>query len=163
MSSLSVGARLRATVVTVAMSAGLLGAGAFVSAPAATAMTASQVHAQKAQEVLHWSSLQKGKPYHYGSAGPSRFDCSGLVQYVFRNAISKSLPRTAAAQYSASHHISKTYLHLGDLVFVRSGGGISHVGIYAGNGYWWVAPHTGTVVQKQKIYTSNVVYGSFIH
>jgi cell wall-associated NlpC family hydrolase len=125
-------------------------------------MTAAQAWTYKAQKAVHEAYLQKGKPYHYGSAGPSRFDCSGLVQYVFKTSLGLSLPRTAAEQYAASKHILKAYVHPGDLVFVRYSGSITHVGIYAGNRYGWVAPHTGTVVQYQKIYTSSVVYGRVI-
>src|SRR5206468_3191804 len=102
------------------------------------------------------------KPYHYGAAGPRAFDCSGLVQFVYKRALGERLPRTAAAQYHASKHIKKSSLRVGDLVFVKYGGAITHVGIYAGHGYWWAATHSGTVVKLQKIYTSHVVYGRVI-
>ncbi|MBV9097424.1 MAG: C40 family peptidase [Frankiaceae bacterium] len=166
----SLPARLRAVAVTVAISAGLLTAGAAVEAPSASAaMVTYYQHAprgswnDKANQVMYQVQKQKGKPYHYGSAGPSAFDCSGLVQFVYHRAVGYRLPRTAAAQYHASRHISRASLRVGDLVFVKSGGSITHVGIYAGHGYWWVAPHTGTVVKLQKIYTSSVVYGRVIH
>jgi cell wall-associated NlpC family hydrolase len=121
-----------------------------------------QVH-----KVLHEASAQRGKPYVYGAAGPSSFDCSGLVMFVFQHAINHSLPHNAAAQYSAVRHISRRQLHPGDLVFVDDGGYISHVGIYAGHNrshrYWWVAPHTGTHVHKQPIYSAHFVYGRIMH
>ena len=41
---------------------------------------------------------QIGKPYIYGAAGPSGFDCSGLTSYVYKNAINKILPRTTYGQ-----------------------------------------------------------------
>jgi cell wall-associated NlpC family hydrolase len=166
----SLGARLRAAAVTAAMSAGLLATGAAVSPPSASA-TLITYHAYapvgswnyKVNKVMYAAQRQLGKPYRYGAAGPSAFDCSGLVQYVYRGALGERLPRTAAAQYRASLHVRKTSLRVGDLVFVDYGGYISHVGIYAGHGYWYVAPHTGTVVKLQKIYTSHVVYGRVIH
>lgn len=75
-----------------------------------------------------------GVPYVWGGTTPSGFDCSGFTSYVYRNALGKSLPRTSAAQYSASKKISKSNLQAGDLVFFNtSGGGVSHVAIYAGN------------------------------
>ena len=75
-----------------------------------------------------------GTPYVWGGTTPSGFDCSGFTSYVYRNAIGKSIPRTSGAQYAASKKISKLQLQVGDLVFFNtSGGGVSHVSIYAGN------------------------------
>lgn len=166
----SAGARLRAALVTAAMSAGLLATSATVTTPSASAAMVMYYHHAphgswnfKVNQVMFQAQKQKGKPYHYGAAGPRAFDCSGLVQFVYRRALGERLPRTAAAQYHASKHIKRTSLRVGDLVFVKYGSAITHVGIYAGHGYWWVAPHTGTVVKLQKIYTSHVVYGRVIH
>jgi cell wall-associated NlpC family hydrolase len=49
-------------------------------------------------------------------------------------------------------------LQPGDLVFTDNGY-ISHVGIFAGHHHWWVAPHTGTHVQLQRIYHAHFLYG----
>lgn len=156
--------RLRAGAVTVAMSAGLLATSSAVTIPSASAAASAPRGSwnYKVNQVIHMAHAQKGKPYRYGAAGPKAFDCSGLVQYVYRHALGERLARTAAAQYRASKHLGPHQLRIGDLVFVKNGGSISHVGIYAGHGYWWVAPHTGTVVKLQKIYTSHVVYGRVI-
>ena len=64
-------------------------------------------------------------------------DCSSFTQYVFeKNGV--SLPRTAEGQYNSSKGISvsKNNLQAGDMVFFQGTykSGISHVGIYAGNG-----------------------------
>jgi cell wall-associated NlpC family hydrolase len=167
MARLSTGARLRASLLTAAFAtATLIGsaASASVAAPAhADGSSSSSTWDAKAKKVLSWASEQRGKPYRYGSAGPSAFDCSGLVLYVFKNSVGRSLAHNAAEQYRQSKHIRKTSLRVGDLVFVKSGGGISHVGIYAGDGYWWVAPHSGTHVQRQKIYSATLVYGTLTH
>lgn len=167
---LSVGSRLRAGAVTVAMSAGLIATSAAVAPPSASAALVTYYKYApvgswnyKVNQVMYQARKQLGKPYVYGAAGPSAFDCSGLVQFVYKRALAETLPRSAAAQYRASMHIRRTSLRVGDLVFVDYGGYISHVGIYAGDGYWWVAPHAGTVVKLQKIYTSHVVYGRVIH
>ena len=55
-----------------------------------------------------------------------------------------SLPHSAAGQYGYGTHVSYSQLQPGDLVFFDEGGGIGHVGIYAGNGTMVDAPHTGT-------------------
>lgn len=67
----------------------------------------------------------KGRPYVFGATGPVSFDCSGFTRYVY-NALGKSLPRTAAAQYSGT---KRTAPAAGDLVFFTHGSGIQHVGI----------------------------------
>ena len=176
----SVGARLRAAALTSALAATALIGSAATTAPAAHAVTtalaatttsstgggsgsSSDTWQAKAQKILDWASEQRGKPYRYGAAGPSAYDCSGLVLYVFRHSIDRSLSHNAAAQYNASKHIRRTSLRVGDLVFVVSGGGISHVGIYAGNGYWWQAPHTGAHVERVKMYSATFRYGTFTH
>jgi cell wall-associated NlpC family hydrolase len=127
---------------------------------------AAQVHAARVRrhnvdvhKVLNEARRQRGKPYIYGDAGPHGFDCSGLVRFVFMHSVHRVLPHNAAQQYYALHHIAhRRYLKRGDLVFVDNGGYISHVGIYDGHGYWWVAPHTGTRVKRQRIYHAHLLY-----
>lgn len=83
---------------------------------------------------LSTAAAQKNDPYRDGAAGPSRFDCSGLVKYAYARA-GKTLPRVAQSQYNASKKISWRSRSKGDLVAVgTSTGRITHVGIYAG--YW---------------------------
>jgi cell wall-associated NlpC family hydrolase len=118
----------------------------------------TKLHNQKVRKVLTEARRQRGKPYVYGEAGPRGFDCSGLVRFVFLHSVHRSLPHNAAAQYHSLRHIKRSSLQPGDLVFVDNGGYVSHVGIYDGHGYWWVAPHTGTHVQRQKIYRAHFVY-----
>lgn len=77
-----------------------------------------------------------GRPYVYGAAGPSSFDCSGFTKYIYAH-FGKSIPRSSAAQYSRCSKISKSSLRAGDLVFFSnssSGGSVGHVAIYMGNG-----------------------------
>ena len=92
---------------------------------------------------LSVAQSELGKPYVYGAAGPDSFDCSGLVMYAYAQA-GVSLPHYAAAQYDQGRHVGRGELQPGDLVFFD---GLGHVGIYAGNGQFIHAPHTGTVVQ----------------
>lgn len=126
------------------------------------ATKAAELH-QEGAKVIAEARRQRGKPYRYGGAGPSAFDCSGLVMYVFKHSIHRSLPHNAAAQFHSVQRIwHRRNLVKGDLVFVDNGGYISHVGIYDGDGYWWVAPHTGTHVQRQRIYSAHLLYGRAI-
>jgi cell wall-associated NlpC family hydrolase len=132
---------------------------AVTSAHAAHVRSVRARHAAEVRAVLREAQRQRGKPYSYGGAGPRAFDCSGLVMFVFSHAVGRALPHNAAAQYSSVVHIKRSALQPGDLVFQASGGYPYHVGIYAGHGKWWHAPHSGTTVRKQRIYHGHKVYG----
>lgn len=75
-----------------------------------------------------------GTRYVYGGTTPRGFDCSGFTQYVYRIA-GVNLPRTASDQSKVGVAVDKSNLMPGDLVFFQTvTNGISHVGIYIGNG-----------------------------
>lgn len=71
-------------------------------------------------------------PYVWGGTTPAGFDCSGFVQYSALHGINIVLPRTAAAMSNYAQAIPKSKLEAGDLVFFKSHGKVSHVGIYLG-------------------------------
>ncbi|MBR1645814.1 MAG: C40 family peptidase [Selenomonadaceae bacterium] len=75
-----------------------------------------------------------GIAYVFGGTTPSGFDCSGLLQYVFKmNGV--SIPRLADEQYNLGRKASKNQLTAGDLVFFTTyTSGVSHCGIYVGDG-----------------------------
>jgi cell wall-associated NlpC family hydrolase len=92
-----------------------------------------------------------GSPYKWGGSGPTKFDCSGLVRFVYGE-IGIEVPRTAAEQYSAARHIDLDDIAPGDLLFFRiSGRRISHVAIYAGDGRFIHAPQTGRPVELRTL------------
>lgn len=99
-----------------------------------------------------------GKPYHYASDGLDSYDCSGLTMRSWAQA-GVSLPHQSAEQYSSTTHVSTP--RTGDLVFFNFGGGISHVGIYIGNGWMVHAPHTGDHVREAKVASvgGRITYG----
>jgi cell wall-associated NlpC family hydrolase len=105
---------------------------------------------------LQVAARQAGKPYRYGSAGPSSFDCSGLVNYAFR-AVGKRLPRTSGALRAATRPVSKAAAQPGDLIFTPG-----HVGIYAGGGKMVDAPSAGRRVSLRRIYTSRYTVGRVV-
>jgi cell wall-associated NlpC family hydrolase len=133
----------------------LAAVGGSIVAPGLATDAAAAAPATKALQI---AASKKGSPYQYGATGPRRFDCSGLTLYAFKKA-GKKLPRTAAAQYNRTHHISASHRRAGDLVFFHSGRSVYHVGIYAGKGRIWHSPKTGDVVRLQKIWTKSVWYG----
>jgi cell wall-associated NlpC family hydrolase len=90
-----------------------------------------------------------GTPYSYGGNTPEGgFDCSGLVNYVFRDMLDLRLPRTsrALAEYQGPR-IDARRLAPADLVFFGRGGNVFHVGIYVGEGRFVHAPSTGGTVR----------------
>lgn len=87
-----------------------------------------------------------GDRYVYGAAGPSTFDCSGLVQYVFKQ-LHVSMPRIAAAQQLKGTGIAASAVQPGDLVCF--GHPAFHIGIVSTPGKMIVAPSTGKLVQEQ--------------
>jgi cell wall-associated NlpC family hydrolase len=127
---------------------------------AATAAPAEAATATLGQRAVTEASHHYRAPYRYGSAGPSRFDCSGLTMYVFKR-LGRSLPHSSASQYNASgvRHVSRAQLAAGDLVFTVRNGKIGHVGIYAGHNEMWAATQSGDVVRKQSLANRTLVFG----
>jgi len=109
--------------------------------------------------VLKEAAKLKGTPYRYGGTTTRGLDCSGYTGLVYKRA-GKKLPRTSRQQYSATKHLSRKAAKPGDLVFFRNGGGgVYHVGIYAGGNMLWHASKPGKPVAKAKIWTSSVAFG----
>jgi cell wall-associated NlpC family hydrolase len=102
----------------------------------------------RAAAAVSFAYAKLGSPYVWGATGPDAFDCSGLVQAAYRSA-GVSLPRTTYAQIGAGTRVSRSELQPGDLVFFYSG--ISHVGIYVGNGRMIHAPNPSAPVRIASI------------
>lgn len=98
----------------------------------------------RAAQAVAYARQKLGSPYVWGATGPDAFDCSGLVLAAYRSA-GVSLPRTTYAQIDAGRRVSRSELLPGDLVFFYSG--ISHVGLYIGNGQMIHAPNPSAPVR----------------
>ncbi len=89
-----------------------------------------------------------GTPYVYGGESKSGVDCSAFTQAVYQ-AVNIDIPRTASQQSAASEAVHPPNLQFGDLIFFNtSGSGISHVGIYIGNGFFAHASSSRGVVKE---------------
>lgn len=110
------------------------------SSPPTTSAPASG----RAAVAVSTALAQLGKPYVWGTAGPSTFDCSGLTMYAWA-AAGVSLSHASSVQSQQGTPVAISDLQPGDLVFYYSP--VSHVGMYIGNGQLVHAPHTGSVVQ----------------
>jgi murein DD-endopeptidase len=92
-----------------------------------------------------------GKPYRYGGSTPAGFDCSGLVQYSYRQA-GVSLPHNTDKQRSASRLVKVADLRRGDLLFFnQEGKKYGHMGIYIGDGKFVHAPSSGKSVRSDRL------------
>jgi cell wall-associated NlpC family hydrolase len=94
---------------------------------------------------------ERGKEYQFGGSGPTVFDCSGLVDFVYAEAGMGGLPHSAAALSHLGVSVAQSDLQAGDLVFF--GSPAYHVGIYVGGGMMVDAPATGQVVKVQPIFS----------
>ena len=103
----------------------------------------------RANAVLMRAISLVGTPYRFGGNTPEGgFDCSGLVNYVYRDMLDLRLPRTSRDLAAwQGPRIRPERLAAADLVFFGSGGGVSHVGIYVGEGRFVHAPSSGGTVR----------------
>lgn len=108
----------------------------------------------RAAAVVALAKEQVGKPYVWGATGPDRFDCSGLVQYVYQHAAGINLPRTTYDQVKVGQTVPLDQLQAGDLVFWGSETAPYHVAIYIGNNQYVnsATPDQGTILQNMSSY-----------
>ncbi len=114
----------------------------------------SAASAGEANDILFRAIGLVGTPYRWGGNTPAGgFDCSGLVDYIYRTAAGIKLPRTShdMASMDARKVRKMTQLASGDLVFFDIGGAISHVGVYVGKGRFVHAPNSGGTVRLDDI------------
>ncbi|MEY9926615.1 cell wall-associated NlpC family hydrolase [Catenulispora sp. GP43] len=98
----------------------------------------------RARAAIDAAIADLGKPYVFGAEGPDAFDCSGLIQQVWRQA-GVELPRTSSEQAQAGQQVPLSQIQPGDLVIYYAGR--SHIGMYVGDGKIIHAPHPGTRVR----------------
>lgn len=116
--------------------------------------TSSIQASSKAASVVALAKEQVGKPYVWGATGPDKFDCSGLVQYVYQHAAGINLPRTTYDQVKVGQTVPLDKLQAGDLVFWGSETAPYHVAIYIGNNQYVnsATPDEGTILQNMSSY-----------
>lgn len=117
--------------------------------------TASPVSPTNNEVIFRAFSLI-GTPYRWGGSSPATgFDCSGLINYVYREAAGVSLPRTTAGLTALKDKAPAQDLIPGDLVlFAMSGRSVDHAGIYVGEGRFLHAPSSGGKVRIDELHAS---------
>lgn len=102
-------------------------------------------------QALKYALTRIGDAYIWGAAGPSTFDCSGLVVWSFAQ-IGISLPHYTGDLWNSGVHVSRAQLQPGDLVFFFAD--LGHVGIYVGGGMMIDAPTYGIPVGIHPVFWS---------
>ncbi|WP_242289045.1 MULTISPECIES: C40 family peptidase [unclassified Bacillus cereus group] len=127
-----------------------------VKAPVSVSVSVptAPVSTDKAQNVIAEAKKFLGLPYVWGGTTPSGFDCSGYMQYIFKNVAGVKLPRVAREQQNAGVQIPVSEVQPGDLIFW--GKPAHHVAMYIGNGQYIHAPQTGDVIKISKMNPSGV-------
>jgi cell wall-associated NlpC family hydrolase len=119
-----------------------------LSASSSTSATSGSI-----ATVISFLKAQVGKPYVYGAAGPSAYDCSGLTGAAFKT-IGVDLPRTSQDQSTFGTPVAVSDVQVGDLLFWGGTGSAYHVAVYVGNGQYLDAanPGKGVVIQQMSNY-----------
>lgn len=108
--------------------------------------------AVKGADVVAQAQSKLGAAYVFGDEGPNTFDCSGLMQWAYKQ-LGIALPRTTYEQVKVGAEVPIANIQPGDLVFStwKSSDPNGHVGMYVGNNQIINAPHAGAVVRYQTL------------
>ncbi len=107
---------------------------------------------EQANDVTLYALGLVGTPYRWGGNTPeSGFDCSGLINHVYRTSGGITPPRTTAELTFWGQSIPQEVLQTGDLVLFGKSTVATHAGIYVGQGRFVHAPSTGGVVRLDRI------------
>lgn len=99
-------------------------------------------------DLLAEATSHLGTEYVWGGDTPEEgFDCSGLVQYCYQEALGVTLPRTTYFQWRVGETVDFDELHPGDLLFFEEEGDVHHVALYLGDGCYIHAPQEGEEVK----------------
>lgn len=99
------------------------------------------------EKAVRYAATKIGSPYSYGAAGPSAFDCSGLVYWSYQQA-GKTIPRDSYGQLGGGQAVNYADAKPGDVLIFNGGG---HAGIYEGNGIFIHSSTYGVPVQRAHV------------
>ena len=120
---------------------------------------------QSGQFIVDYAMQYLGYGYVSGGNGPGGFDCSGFTQYVILNTLGVDIGHDVAGQINSGYWVDWGNWQPGDLVFFAGTyrAGISHVGIYIGDGQFIHSENEGTGVTISSVwsdYYSGHYYGA---
>lgn len=100
------------------------------------------------QQIADFAMQYKGYPYVYAGDGPNGFDCSGFTMFVIKKTLGVDITHDMFTQYDMGQKVGRGELQPGDLVFFENTfrRGLSHTGIYIGDGKFVHAENESTGV-----------------
>ncbi|AXK40033.1 C40 family peptidase [Crenobacter cavernae] len=112
------------------------------------------------REILIYTLSLLDLEYKFGGANPEAgLDCSGMVAYIYQNAVGVKLPHNAAQIARLGRPVSLEQLQVGDLVFFNTlGRPFSHMGLFIGDDKFVHAPRTNSTIRAE--YLSNPYFAS---
>jgi len=150
-------------LVSQAAGSGVAASTGAAGAPGSAAAAGPGLTSAELVRFLKAAESRIGLPYVWGAAGPTSFDCSGLVQWSFAQA-GVVMPRVAADQARTGPSVPVSQLAPGDLLFYHTDptapGYISHVAIYLGDGKMIQAPEPGMDVEVVPVDVGNEFAGA---
>ena len=107
------------------------------------------------QQVVDFAKKFLGIPYRWGGTTPAGFDCSGFVYYIY-NSLGYKMPRMIVDMNKQGSYVSKANLQPGDVIIFQNtyASGLSHVGIYVGDGKFIHSPNSRSVVSYADLYST---------
>lgn len=125
------------------------------SATSRGAQPAAAGHSSLGGSFVSIAMTYVGSRYRFGGMSPKGFDCSGLVAYVMTKA-GKSMSHDMSTQFRSGTRVSSKDLQPGDLLFFSNTykRGLSHVGIYIGNGRFVHAENESTGVTVSSVWSA---------
>jgi cell wall-associated NlpC family hydrolase len=103
----------------------------------------------KTKELISEARKWLGTKYRYGGHSKDGTDCSGMVMELYQQVYGLKLPRSSAQQCAYCRHVELNQIQAGDLMFfdtTKQHRGISHVGLYIGNGEMIHASSRGVII-----------------
>jgi cell wall-associated NlpC family hydrolase len=151
-----------AASLAIALLAGLPAFGGVQSAHASTAAwgtyskwLVNSAPTSRGQAIVATAQRYVGYRYRFGGTSPSGFDCTGFVYYVLNKA-GVPVGRNMYDQYNSGTRVSTANMQPGDLVYYSHTykRGLSHAGIYIGNGKFINAANESTGVIVSNLWSS---------
>ena len=107
------------------------------------------------QAIANFALQFQGYPYVYAGNTPSGFDCSGFTQYVILNTLGIDIGHGVEGQTGYGYYVEWGAWQPGDLVYFANTyrAGISHTGVYIGDGQFIHAENEGTGVVISSVYS----------
>ena len=105
------------------------------------------------REILMYTLGLLDLDYKFGGSNPEAgLDCSGMVSYIYLNAVGVKLPHNAAQIAGLARPISNSQMQVGDLVFFNTlNRPFSHMGVYIGENKFVHAPHTNSAIRIDRL------------